>query len=79
MADFTVVIAAAAALAGPAAPGPAVPAPAGASPGRPTPSVRTEPDVASCERAAAARVVPAGSRLVRVPAAPVVGEMASAD
>ena len=65
MADFVIVIAAAAALAGPAVPGSAAPTPATPSAAAasvplnaPTVGFRTYPEAASCEQATAGMVAP---------------------
>ncbi len=85
MADFVIIIAAAAALAAPAMPGSAAPTPAapGASSSwaplnAPTVGFRTYRDATSCEQATAALVAPPGSRLVCVPVEPLAGDMANA-
>ena len=76
MADFIIVIATAAMLAGPA------PAPAAAASATrdaaPTAGFRTYPDAVSCEQAAAALVAPPNARLVCLPVEPMAGEMARA-
>ncbi len=83
MADFVIVAAAAALLAGtPPVPGApastpgtvAAPAPLTA----PTAGFRTYPDAASCEQAAANLVAPPGSRFVCLPVEPMAGDMANA-
>jgi hypothetical protein len=74
MAEFVIVIAAAAGLAA------STPAPNATSVplSAPTVGFRTYPDVASCERATVGLVVPAGKRLVCLPIDRDSGEMASA-
>jgi hypothetical protein len=84
MADFIIVIAAAAALAG-SAPAPSA-APASAAPAAtasvplsaPTVGFRTYRDLASCEQAAAALVAPPGSRPVCLPVEPLAGDLVTA-
>jgi hypothetical protein len=83
MTDFVIVIAAVAALAAPApAPsatsGAAVAAAAAVPQNTPTVGFHTYGDPASCERATAGLVVPAGARLVCLPVEPFTREMASA-
>ena len=79
MADFVIVIAAAAiGLAAPASP---IPTPAEAAlvpQNAPTVGFRTYPDAASCEKATAAQVAPAGARLVCIPVEPAIGDAANA-
>lgn len=84
MTDFVIVIAAAAALAAPLS-APSVVAPgarsvtADAVPSNaPTVGFRTYSDLASCERATAGLVAPAGARLVCLPVEPLTGDLASA-
>jgi hypothetical protein len=78
MADFVIVISAVAGLAG-AAPAADAGAAARAAPlNAPTAGFRTYPDAASCERAAAALVAPAGLRHVCLPVEPPLGGPANA-
>jgi hypothetical protein len=83
MADFIIVIAAAAALAG-SAPAPfaatsTAPAATASVPlSAPTVGFRTYRDLASCEQAAAALVAPPGSRPVCLPVEPLAGDLVSA-
>ncbi len=78
MADFIIVIATAAMLAG-SAPAPDTTAAASATrDAAPTAGFRTYPDAASCEQATAALVAPPNARLVCLPVEPMAGEMASA-
>ena len=83
MADFIIVIAAAAAMAGPLVPGSTAPAGSAAvTPSAPlsapTVGFRTYPDAASCEQAIAVLVAPANARLVCLPVEPLAGDLTSA-